>query len=346
MMRTLSLLIACGAFVASSNAQADESKKAADEKVSYFKDIRPIFQAQCQGCHQPAKARGSYIMTAFDKLIAAGESGKTAIVPKDLAKSNLLTLITPKDGKASMPEGKKPLHDTEIELVRRWIAQGAIDDTPSNAKVRFDQDHLPVYTRPPVISSLDYSPDGKLLAVSGFHEILLVDADTGNRVARLVGLSERVQSVRFSPDGKLLAATGGQPGRMGEVQIWDVEKRKLKLSVPVTFDTIFGVSWSPDGKRLAFGCTDNSVRVIDAGSGEQVMFQGGHADWVLDTFFTVDGTHVVSASRDMSVKLTEIATQRLIDNVTSITPNALKGGIQGLARHPKFNVSSPAVPTA
>ena len=36
----------------------------------------------------------------------------------------------------------------------------------------------------------------------------------------------------------------------------------------------------------------------------------------------------------MSVKLTEVATQRFIDNVTSITPGALKGGVQVLARHP------------
>ncbi len=37
----------------------------------------------------------------------------------------------------------------------------------------------------------------------------------------------------------------------------------------------------------------------------------------------------------MSVKLTEVATERFIDNVTSITPGALRGGIQALARHPQ-----------
>ena len=31
--------------------------------ISYHKQIRPIFQAKCQGCHQPAKASGDYIMT-------------------------------------------------------------------------------------------------------------------------------------------------------------------------------------------------------------------------------------------------------------------------------------------
>ena len=61
---------------------------------------------------------------------------------------------------------------------------------------------------------------------------------------------------------------------MGEVQIWDVAKRKLALSVPVTFDTVYGASWSPDGTQLAFGCTDNTVRAIDAKTGEQVSVHG------------------------------------------------------------------------
>jgi WD40 repeat protein len=307
------------------------------EKVSFYKQIRPIFQANCQGCHQPAKAKGDFVMTAHDKLLAAGESGKKAIVPGKSAESYLIESIVPVDGKARMPEGKKPLDQGEIELIKKWIDEGAADDTPANARQKFDAEHPPIYTHQPILPSLDYSPDGKLLAVAGFHEVLLVDTTDHKVTGRLVGMAERIQSVRFSPDGGRLAVAGGLPGQMGEIQVWDVAKKKLKLSAPFTFDTLFGVSWSDDGTHLAFGCTDNSVRVIEADKGEQVMFQGGHSDWVLDTFFVAKKDHVVSASRDMSVKLTEIATQRLIDNVTSITPNALKGGVQALAKHPKFD---------
>ncbi len=316
---------------------ADEAKPAADAKVSYYNQVRPIFQAHCQGCHQPAKARGEYVMTTHDKLLAGGDSGSPAIVPGQPAKSHLVKLITPVNGKAEMPEGKKPLEPGDIEFIRRWISEGAVDDTPASAKQRFDMEHPPTYTRAPVIPSLDYSPDGKLLAVAAFHEILLVDTATTMMVGRLVGLSERLQSIRFSPDGTLLAAAGGLPGRMGEIQVWDVAKRKLKMSVTKTFDTLYGVSWSPDGKLLAFGGGDNNLRAIDASTGEQVLFQGGHNDWVLDTAFSTDGANLVSVGRDMAVKLTEVATQRLIDNVTSITPGALKGGVQAVARHPKLN---------
>src|SRR5262249_14113668 len=157
-----------------------------------------------------------------------------------------------------------------------------------------DMEHPPAYTRPPVIASIDFSPDGQLLAVAGFHEVLLVNASDGKLAGRLVGLAERIQSVRFSPDGTQLAVTGGLPARMGEVQVWDMAKRKLILSVPVTYDTVYGASWSPDGTKIAFGCGDNTVRAIDAKTGEQVLYQGSHTDWVLDTVFSKDGSHLMS----------------------------------------------------
>ena len=305
------------------------------KKVSYYKDVRPVFQANCQGCHQPAKARSGYVMTDFKLMLGTGDSKETAIVPKSPEKSHLVQLISPKaDGKAEMPEGRKALHATEIETIRNWIAQGALDDTPANARERYDMNHPPVYSLPPVITSLDYSPDGQFLAVAGFHEVLLHKADGSGLAARLVGLSERIESVKFSPDGKRLAVAGGLPGRMGEIQIWDVAQRKLTLSHSVTFDTVYGATWSPDGKLISFGCGDNTVRAIEADTAKQVLFMGSHSDWVRGTAWSLKGDNVISVSRDMTAKLTELATQRFVDNLTSITPNALKGGIATVVRHP------------
>ena len=260
-----------------------------DAAVSYDKDIRPIFQANCHGCHQPAKANGDYVMTGFDRLVAGGESETAAVTAGKPDESYLLDLITPVDGEAEMPKEKKPLAESEIALVRKWIEQGATDDTPASAKQQYDMEHPPVYSRPPVITSLDFSPDGKLLAVAGYHEVLLHKADGSGLVSRLVGVSERIESVSFSPDGKRLAVTGGLPARMGEVQVWDVEKAELTLSHPVTWDTVYGASWSPDGRLIAFGCADDTVRAIDANSGDQVLYQGAHNDWPLDTVFSVKG---------------------------------------------------------
>ncbi|MFM9194460.1 MAG: WD40 repeat domain-containing protein, partial [Planctomycetia bacterium] len=108
----------------------------------------------------------------------------------------------------------------------------------------------------------------------------------------------------------------------------------LLVSQPVSFDTVYGGAWSPDGTLVSFGCTDNSLRAIEAATGRQVLFQGAHEDWVLDTVFAPKGGHVISLGRDMSVKLTELATQRFVDNITSITPGALRGGLMAVDRHP------------
>src|SRR5262245_48926681 len=292
-------------------AMAAEPASPAPAKVSFYKDIRPIFQQHCQGCHQPAKAQGGYVLTEYAELLKPGNTGKEPVVKGKPEASHLVQQITPQAGKVAMPKDKDPLINVQVDKIKQWIAEGAVNDPPASAHQElYSEENPPVYDLPPVITSLDFSTDGKLLAVAGYHEVLLHKADGSGLVARLVGASERIQSVSFSPDGKTLAVSGGNPGRFGEIQFWDVAKKKLKLSVPITFDTVNGVSWSPDGKKVAFGCNDNTLRAIDTTTGQQVLYQGAHNDWVLNTTFSLDGTFLVSVSRDRAMKLTEVATQR------------------------------------
>ena len=315
--------------------QPSETASQEPQKVSYYRDVRPILQQHCQGCHQPAMPSGGLVMTSYPDLLKAGDTQMPGIVPGDADQSAIVMQITSLGGEApAMPKGKPPLSETEVNVVTRWIVEGAIDDTPETAREVIDMEHPPVYELPPVLTSLAFSPDGALLAVSGDHEVLLHKADGSELVARLVGLSERVESIAFSPDGKRLAVAAGSPYRFGELQVWDVAEKRLDFALTVTFDSIYGVSWSRDGSMIAFGCADNTVRAVDSQTGKQVLFQGAHADWVLDTVFSTDASHLVSVSRDRSMKLTEVATQRFVDNVTSITPGALKGGLQVVARHP------------
>ena len=304
------------------------------KRVSYVKGVRPILQANCWGCHQAAKAQGDYLMTEFDSLVSGGESGDAAVVPGKPDESHLVQLVTPdENGEAEMPHDAKPLSNEEVALIRQWIIEGAENDLPATA-VSYSTSKPPVYHRLPVITSLDHSPDGKLLAVAGFHEVLLIDLSTRQIISRLIGLSPRVESIRFSPDGLRLAVGGGQPGLMGEVQVWDVESAKLNFSKAVSHDTVYGISWSPDGKLIAFGLTDTTLRAIDSETGQQVLFQGAHDDWIRDTVFSVDGSRLVSVARDTTCKLTDVKTERFIDNITAITPAILKGGMASVARHP------------
>ena len=76
---------------------------------------------------------------------------------------------------------------------------------------------------------------------------------------------------------------------MGEIQVWEWALEKLVFSHVVTFDTLYGVSWSSDGTQIGFGASDTSVRVIDSKSAAQQVYMAGHDDWVRGTVFSADG---------------------------------------------------------
>ncbi|MDG1511601.1 MAG: DUF1549 domain-containing protein [Mariniblastus sp.] len=322
-----------------------DTQAKAQERISFATQVRPLLAANCFGCHQGAIDRGNYVMTDFLSMLAGGESGDPAIVPGKLEESRLIEVTTSHDGKAEMPPNAEPLTSKDLDIIRQWISEGAVNDY-SKPTANYSNDNPPSYSRLPMVTTLDFSPDGKQIAVSGFHEVLLLkvadnwEAGNSNQPVpgeiskRLIGLSSRIDGVKYSPDGKHLAVCGGNPGEFGEIQVWDVQTGELSLSKTVSYDTLYGVNWSPDGKTISFGCTDTTLRTINAVTGEQQLFQGAHDDWVRDTVFSKDGTRLVSVGRDMSCKLTDVATQRFIDNITSITPGVLKGGIAAIDRHP------------
>ena len=297
-------------------------------EASYFHDIRPIIQRQCQGCHQPNLKFSNLDLTSYEGFQSGGKHGP--------ASKTLLGYITG-DSKPQMPLGQPPLPAEQIELFRVWIAAGAKDDTPAEARENLSAAAPIVYTQPPVINALAFSPDGKAFAVSGNREILIHSLDgasTGSTPPRrLPGLADRILSLAFSKDGSTLVAAGGTPARFGEIQIWDAGSGKLRRSLTLTGDTVFGASISPDASTVAVGCTDNSVRIVDAVSGQERFKIGNHENWVLGTVFGVDGKRIVSVGRDRAAKLTDAASGAFLENV-----NLLRGELAAIARHPTKDI--------
>ena len=300
-------------------------------EASYFRQIRPILQRSCQGCHQPAIKSGALDLTAYETFAAGGNKGPA--FKSGAPESSLVIGYLTGDRQPRMPFGVSPLSPDDIELFRGWISAGARDDTPAEAREAATPGKVPVYHLAPVITALAWSPDGSLLAVSGYREVLLHKADGSGLAARLVGLSDRIQSLRFSRDGKTLIVAGGTPARFGEVQVWDVATHQLKRSITLTTDTLFGASLSPDGSRAAVGCADNTVRILDISTGKELLKISNHENWVLGTDFDVEGKRLVSVGRDQAAKLTDVSSGAFIENV-----NALRGELAAIARHPLRNL--------
>ena len=296
-----------------------------DAVVSFARDVAPILKRNCQGCHRPGKAKGGLDVTTFAALIKGGKHG-TTIKPGVTGDSSLFEQIS--GDEPEMPKDDEPLLDGEVKLIERWILQGAKDDSAATEGAD-KMPAPPVYRLLPAVTSMAWSPDAALLAVAGTGEVLLHSGDGERIVGHLVGTAPRVESLSFSADGKMLAVAGGAPSQFGEIQLWDVAGQKLVRAIRTSQDSVYGVSFSPDGTRVAVGCADKLVRAFAVETGAEVMKCDNHIDWVFGTAFSKDGSRLVSASRDKAVKLIDVATGHLIDDV-----NIPREPLVSLARHP------------
>jgi WD40 repeat protein len=294
-------------------------------EVSWLREVVPILRANCVSCHKPGKTKGGLDLTTHAGVMKGSEDG-AVIKTGDTMASRLIETVCGEE--PDMPKEGEALSVAEVDVLSRWIIEGAKEDALAAGSHRPGQP--PVYAALPSVHAMAFSPDGTVLAVAGRHEILLHKADGTAIVARLAGESPRLESLAFSKDGELLVASGGLVSEFGEVQIWNVDRRELKRSIKASSDSFFGVALSADSQRVAVGGADKLVRVFAVADGNEVMRCDNHLDWVFGTAFTSDGQRLVTVSRDKAAKLIEIRTGQLIDDI-----NRSRDALICLTRHPK-----------
>jgi hypothetical protein len=122
------LIAACatlGAFFSAAHADA----AASSDKVSFNRDIRPILSDTCFQCHgfDEKERKAGLRLDERESAVKPAESGEIAIVPGQPEQSALIARLTSKDRDEVMPPPKlhKTITPEQIELFRKWIAQGA-----------------------------------------------------------------------------------------------------------------------------------------------------------------------------------------------------------------------------
>ncbi|MDA1163924.1 MAG: PSD1 and planctomycete cytochrome C domain-containing protein [Planctomycetota bacterium] len=126
---------------------------AADSGIDFNRDIRPILSDNCYACHGPdeAQRKGKFRLDRKDSAFGKAESDDVVIVPGKPELSALIARIVSDDADLKMPpsDSTKSLTPQQIELLKKWVAQGAIW-----------QEHWafipPVKHEPPKVSQADW----------------------------------------------------------------------------------------------------------------------------------------------------------------------------------------------
>jgi hypothetical protein len=110
----------------------------------------------------------------------------------------------------------------------------------------------------------------------------LWDVATGRLLLTMEGHRSGISSLAFSPDGTRLATAGGGVNLLGELSrydrsttLWDLHTGHRLLKLDAHFSWVLAVAFSPDGKRLATGSLDNTVRIRESFPWRSRDYPGG-----------------------------------------------------------------------
>ncbi len=111
--------------------------------VDYLTEIKPLLAQRCASCHGAETQKSGFRVDSAAALIQGGDTGE-AIVPGKPDESLLVHAITGTNGVTKMPPKDPRLTEAEINLLKRWIEQGAkapADDAPPAPAVIKNRDH-------------------------------------------------------------------------------------------------------------------------------------------------------------------------------------------------------------
>lgn len=333
-MKTSSLLALSVAALISFSTFADEASFADEAAVLDFnRDLAPVLSKNCVACHNAKKAEGGLNLESHAALLAGGDSG-AAVVAGNASQSSLVERVLSEDDPMPPDDnsvGAKRLTVEEVELLRQWIAAGAL--TPTAAVMRTLQwQPVPATLQP--VYALAASPDGNYLSFGRGSTVSITRqlvAEAGDlpmqrlidpAIAETVGPAgplapathlDMVQSLAFSADSQRLA-TGGYR----TVKIWrrktEPTRELVGLSPATGLSTV-----SPDGRWIAQASGEQVIEITDCQSGQSHRFLKTHAAKVTALAWLSDSRQLLTCDAAGGMALTHVDTYA-VEPIALATP--------------------------
>lgn len=296
----------------------------AQEKVTFDDQVFPIFQQACLNCHNPDKTKGGLDLSSFAGTMK-GSSGGKIVEPGDVA-SSLIAVVEQTAEPKMPPEGDK-LSAGQIDLLRKWIEGGLLENKSSSArkpsKPKFETalrsdpaakpegpppmpEHLllepPVVTeRPAAIHAIAASPWAPLLAVTSQRQILLHHSESLELIGILPFPEGEPVSLSFTPDGRYLLVGGGVAGKSGLTVTFDITTGERLLTAGKEFDTVLSADIRPGFDLVATGGPSRLLKLWNTETGELVKSVKKHTDWITALDLSPDGVLIASGDRNGGV---------------------------------------------
>jgi hypothetical protein len=97
----------------------------AEKEIDFNTAVKPILNKKCITCHGGVKQQGGFSVLFREEALAATKSGKPAIIPGNPEDSEFIRRLRSDDPEVRMPYKHEALSNDEIEILSKWVKQGA-----------------------------------------------------------------------------------------------------------------------------------------------------------------------------------------------------------------------------